>query len=102
MTAPTGTSPASRASRASASAISIHAGSSITLGADGLACRLVGELQAAVTVGPRDERIAVAESSLEHRHRQWVLDQTLDRTLQRSRSECRVVAFFGQKTLGLR
>ncbi len=71
------------------------------LRADRLLRRLARELQRSLPVRPHDDRVAVDELALEHGHRQRILNQPLDRPLERPRAERRIVAFLGEHALRL-
>src|SRR5437660_12840130 len=97
MTAPTGTSPAAAARSARRSAAAMPAwswGDASGMRRRGLRLRgnpLEGERHA--VFGTVDlHAIAFGVTALEHRERQWVLDQPLNRPLQRPRAVDRVIA----------
>src|SRR5688572_21054861 len=58
------------------------------------------ELTVVVDVG-RD-LVALEKSSLEHREGQWILNQPLDRALERARTERRIVTLPREEMFGLR
>src|SRR6185312_1807289 len=97
-TAPTGTSPAAAASRASSSALRRYS-TSLLLACGSFALRL--ERQPARAVDSNTNRVALDEATFQHRHRERVLEQTLDRPLERPRTERSIVALVREVVLRL-
>src|SRR5688500_14062761 len=57
------------------------------------------ECERPLAVRPYDDVIALAETPFEHRHGQRILNHRLDRPLQRTRAERRIVPFLGDEAL---
>src|SRR5213594_21094 len=60
------------------------------------------ELELPVRAGGDDDGVAIAEASLEHGEGEGVLNQLLDRPLERTSTEGRVVALLGEHALRVR
>src|SRR5690349_25104471 len=69
------------------------------LGTHRLALQRPMHLQLAVRVHIDDDGVAVIEAAVEDGHREWVLDQPLDRPLERASAERRIVALLGEDML---
>src|SRR5438876_9511407 len=105
MTAPVGESLRDAASRAKSSALRIYCSSDVSRSAapntwvpGSLSigkCRLgrFPEGQFSLWIAVDDDVVALREFPLEHRQRQRVLQQALDRPLEWPRAESRIIAF---------
>src|SRR5213593_4114627 len=105
ITAPIGTSFLFIASRARSNALRMYCSSaagapaapnaatfgSLSTGKCGLSRPSESELALGIAID--DDVIAFAELALEHCQRQWILQQTLDSTLERAGAKCWIVAF---------
>src|SRR5262245_16674790 len=67
----------------------LHRGGRLRLREDELAARRIDT-----------DRVAVTEAAFEQLHGEWILDEPLNRTLERSRTERRVPADFCDQLLG--
>src|SRR5690349_2832733 len=104
ITAPTGTSLRLPASRATSSALRMYCSSPATddepntltpraLSACNRGLGGFAERQLATRIAIDDDVIALGETAFEHRQGERVLQQALNRALQRSRTKRRIVAF---------
>src|SRR5262245_41746557 len=104
-TAPTGTSPAAAASAAAASASRIHSCSLNRSGSSyrGFFVRDLGLREGDLAIGTfgRHDVVALVELTTEDRERQRILNQPLNRPLERSCAIRRVVTFRCQRMLRL-
>src|SRR5437867_196746 len=72
------------------------------LGVHGLALARTMELELPVRAGRDDDGVAFGEPALEHREGERILNQLLDRPLERTRPEGWIVALLGEHALRFR
>src|SRR5919108_3833761 len=60
------------------------------------------ELELTIGTDVHDHRIPIVELTIQHGHRQGILNQPLNRPLERPRAKGRIVTLLGEQTLGIR
>src|SRR5206468_5849519 len=91
-----------RRDRKSTSFVTLCAPQDDTSGVHRLALERPMQLELAVGADVDDDGVAIVELPVEDGHRQWILNQALNRAFERPCAEGGIVAFFGQHLLGFR